>query len=49
VFNRRTMPWFGEHFVAPRDFPATTPEKIMAGFSAAPAALESLPEIFGSA
>jgi DNA-binding transcriptional LysR family regulator len=49
VFNRRTMPWFGEHYVAPREFPATTPEKVMAGFSAAPAALESLPEIFGSA
>jgi DNA-binding transcriptional LysR family regulator len=49
VFNRRTMPWFGEHYVSPRDFPSVTPAQIMAGFSTSPVALAALPEIFGSA
>ena len=49
VFNRRTMPWFGEHYVAPRDFPAVTPAQVMAGFSTSPTTLAALPEIFGSA
>jgi len=49
IFNRRTMPWFGEHYVSPLNFPATTPAQIMAGFSTSPTALSSLPEIYGSA
>lgn len=49
VFNRRTMPWFGEDYVSPHDFPSTTPAQIMAGFSTSPATLAALPEIFGSA
>src|SRR5204862_24787 len=49
VFNRRTMPWFGEHYVSPRDFPSITPAQVMAGFSTSPMTLAALPEIFGSA
>jgi DNA-binding transcriptional LysR family regulator len=49
IFNRRTMPWFGEHYVSPRDFPSVTPARIMAGFTTSPTALAALPEIFGSA
>jgi molybdate transport repressor ModE-like protein len=49
IFNRRTMPWFGEHYVSPTDFPKVTPAQIMAGFTTSPTALAALPEIFGSA
>ena len=49
VFNRRTMPWFGENYMSPRDFPEMTPAQIMAGFSASPATLAVVPEICGSA
>lgn len=46
VFNRRTMPWFGENYVSPRDFPEITPAQVMADFSTSPAALAALPGIF---
>ncbi|HEX3432075.1 MAG TPA: LysR family transcriptional regulator [Rhizomicrobium sp.] len=49
IFNRRTMPWFGEHYVSPRAFPVVTPAQIMAGLSTAPTALAAPPEVFGSA
>jgi len=49
IFNRRTMPWFGEHYVSPADFPKVTPAQIMAGFSTSPTTLAALPEVFGSA
>jgi DNA-binding transcriptional LysR family regulator len=49
VFNRRIMPWFGEHYVSPHDFPVTTPAQIMAGFSTSPSTIAAVPEIFGSA
>ncbi|HLY06195.1 MAG TPA: LysR family transcriptional regulator [Rhizomicrobium sp.] len=49
IFNRRTMPWFGEHYVSPDKFPPVTPAEMMAGFSTSPTALAALPEIFGSA
>lgn len=49
VFNRRTMPWFSEHYVSPRNFPSVTAARIMAGFSTSSAALATLPEVFGSA
>jgi molybdate transport repressor ModE-like protein len=49
VFNRRTMPWFGENYVSPNDFPTVSPAQIMAGFSTSPATLAALPEVFGSA
>jgi hypothetical protein len=41
IFNRKTMPWFADHFISPDDFPATTPGEVMATFrsSAAPTAL----------
>lgn len=49
IFNRRTMPWFGENYVSPSDFPVVTPAQLMAGFSASPTTLATVPEIFGSA
>jgi molybdate transport repressor ModE-like protein len=49
IFNRRTMPWFGETYVSPRDFPAITPAEIMARFSTVPEAFAAPREIFGSA
>jgi len=48
VFNRRTMPWFGEDYLSPRDFPAVAPAQIMAGFSTSCASLAATPETFGS-
>lgn len=49
IFNRRTMPWFGEHYVSPRDFPKLKPAQVMAGFSTSAASVATLPQIFGSA
>ncbi|HEX9160010.1 MAG TPA: LysR family transcriptional regulator [Rhizomicrobium sp.] len=49
VFNRRTMPWFGDYYVSPHDFPHLTPAQIMEGFSSSPAALAAPPEVFGTA
>jgi molybdate transport repressor ModE-like protein len=33
VFDRRTMPWFADDYVRPRDFPQITPEGVMATYS----------------
>jgi molybdate transport repressor ModE-like protein len=49
VFNRRTMPWFGENYLSPRDFPSIAAGQVMAGFSSSPTTLAAVPEIFGSA
>jgi len=32
IFNRRTMPWFGEQYIPPLNFPRTTPEQVMSSF-----------------
>src|SRR5215469_3986878 len=44
VFNRRSMPWFGEHYMSPRKFQSVSPAQIMEGFSTSPTALAALPE-----
>jgi DNA-binding transcriptional LysR family regulator len=33
IFNVRTMPWFGDHYVAPKRFAAVTVEEIMETFT----------------
>jgi molybdate transport repressor ModE-like protein len=32
IFDRKTMPWFGDQFFAPASFPAITPETVMRSF-----------------
>jgi DNA-binding transcriptional LysR family regulator len=49
IFNRRSMPWFGEQYVSPCDFPKMTPAQIMAGFFNPGTTPASLPEMFGPA
>jgi molybdate transport repressor ModE-like protein len=36
IFNRKTMPWFGDRYLAPSEFPKTTPDSIMRTYSATP-------------
>lgn len=33
IFDRRTMPWFADHYVSPATFKNLTPEQVMASFA----------------
>jgi molybdate transport repressor ModE-like protein len=39
IFDRKTMPWFGDRFLPPQMFPRTSPEAIMRSFNMPTAAI----------
>lgn len=49
IFNRKTMPWFGEAYVSPERFGATTAAEIMADYSVAAAGASAPIEYLASA